>query len=235
MTGFLSPKAQVKGYTNKDSIILGKSVIGPGTLVDTGVTIGYLTEKKLKSLLTSSSFDIKKIDSLSKGAIVGSNCIIRSGTVIYETTVISNDVRTGHNVLIREGSLIGEKTLIGSSTILDGAVKIGRGVNIQSNVYLPNLTVIKDKVFIAPNVCFSNDRYPQSKSLNGVVVEKNAIICANATLVAGIRIGESAVVGASAIVTKDVKPNSVVIGNPAHFYMKRKEYDEKKRFLESCL
>ena len=235
MTGFLSPKAQVKGYIDKDSVILGNSIIGPGTLIDMGVTIGYLIEKKIKHLLLSSSFDLKKIDSISKGAVLGSNCIIRSGTVIYETAIVNNDVRTGHNVLIREGSIIGEKTLIGSSTTLDGAVKIGRGVKIQSNVYLPHLTVIEDEVFIAPNVCFSNDRYPQSRSLNGVVVEKNAIVCANATLVAGIRIEENTVVGAGAVVTKDVKPNSVVIGNAAHFYMKREEYDEKKRALEeSC-
>jgi acetyltransferase-like isoleucine patch superfamily enzyme len=232
MTGFISQKAEVKGYVDNNSVILGNSVIGPGTLIDMGVMIGYLIEKKFKSLLPLSSFDLKKIDSLSKGAVVGSNCIIRSGSVVYETAIIGNDVRTGHNVLIREGSIIGEKTLIGSSTILDGAVNIGRGVNIQSNVYLPNLTVIEDEVFIAPNVCFSNDRYPQSKSLNGVIVEKNAIVCANATLVAGIRIGENAVVGAGAVVTKDVKPNSVVIGNAAHFYINREEYDEKKRVFE---
>ena len=91
-----------------------------------------------------------------------------------------------------------------------------------------NLTVIEDGVFIAPNVCFTNDPYPQSKRLIGVTVEKNALICANSTLLAGIRVGQGAVVGAGAVVTKDVAPETVVVGNPARFLMTRKEFEEKR-------
>ncbi|MCW4020939.1 MAG: N-acetyltransferase [Candidatus Bathyarchaeota archaeon] len=228
MTIFVSRKAQVDGHFEGDAIILGETVIGSGTLIGKEVIVGYPVEKTLRSFAFSRPFNIKKYDALSKGAKIGEDCIIRSGTVIYETATLGNKVRTGHNVLVREGSVVGEETLIGSSVKLDGAVKIGRRVQIQSNAYLPHLTIIEDDVFIAPNVCFTNDPYPQSKRLAGVVAERNSIICANATLIAGVKIGKNAVVGAGAVVTKDVPPDSVVLGNPARFHMTRKEFDEKR-------
>jgi len=130
--------------------------------------------------------------------------------------------------LIREGSVVGNKTSIGSSTQLDGTVKVGRNVSVQSNVYLPHLTVIEDDVFIAPNVVFTNDPYPPSERRIGIVVEKDAVVGANAVIVARARVGKGSVVSAGAVVTKDVPPHTIVVGSPARFYASREEYDKKK-------
>ena len=227
MTRFISPNATVNGYV-EDSVILGETVIGAGTLIGRNVIIGYPVEQTLKNLMAAGKFDLKRCSEASKGAKIGKECIIRSGTVIYENVIIRDHVRTGHNVLIREGSVIGEGSLIGTGTLLDGAVKIGSRVKIQSNAYLPHLTVIEDDVFIAPNVCFTNDPYPESGRLIGVRVEKEAIICANATLLPGIRIGKRSVVGAGSVVTKDVPSDYVVFGNPARFRMTREEFDKRR-------
>jgi len=225
---FVSPRAMVKGHLEGENVILGPTLIGEGSLIGRNVIVGYPTRTSIKSFRFPEPFEIEKFDLISKGTKVGKDCIIRSGTVIYETATIGDEVETGHNVLIREGSAIGEKSRIGSSTQLDGTVKIGKNVNIQSNVYLPRLTVVEDGAFIAPNVCFTNDPYPYSKRLAGVVVGKNAIVGANACIVAGVRIGENAMVGAGSIVTKDVPANTVVVGNPAQYHETRPEYDEKK-------
>ncbi len=225
---FVSPKAQMKGRLEGDNIILGPTVIGEKSIVGKNVIVGYPGRRSVRTSKFSESFTIKNYDSISKGAKIGRNCVVRSGTVIYESVSIGDEVETGHNVLIREGSIIDDKTLVGSSTQLDGKVKVGKNVKIQSNVYIPHLTVIRDDVFIAPNVCFTNDPYPTSERLIGAVVEKNAIIGANSSIIAGITIGKNAVVGAGAIVTKSVPTDTVVVGAPACPYMTRKEYDEKR-------
>ena len=226
---FISPKASVKGVVEGNVTILGPSVIGVGTILGENVIVGYPVRTSVKSLDLKKTPVIEEYDSVSRGAEVGDDCIIRSGTIIYETAKLANNVETGHNVLIREGSEVGEGSRIGSSTKLDGSVIVGRNVSIQSNAYLPHLTRVGDNVFIAPNVCFTNDPYPQSGRMIGVIVEDDAIICANATILAGVRIGRGAVVGAGAVVTRDVPEETVVIGNPARPYINRMEYEKRKR------
>jgi len=232
--GFVSPKARVEGHLEGENTILGPTVIGAGSLLGRNVIVGYPIGKSIKAFGFTEPFNIKEYDRISRGAQVGRGCVIRSGTVIYESVTIGDHVETGHNVLIREGSAIDEQSRIGSSTQLDGTVKIGKNVNVQSNVYLPHLTVVEDGAFIAPNVCFTNDPYPYSKRLTGVIVEKNAIIGANACVVAGVRIGQNAVVGAGSVVTRDVTTSTVVLGAPARYHMTRGEYDEKRRTWEEA-
>ncbi len=228
MSGYVSPKARNEGSVEKGAVILGETAIGSGTIIAANVVVGFPVEKSLRTLKLPKEFDASSYDVVSKGSKIGKNCIVRSGTIIYETAEIGDKVRTGHSVLIREGSTVGDGSLVGSFSKLDGTVKVGKAVIIQSNAYLPHLTVIEDGVFIAPNVCFTNDPYPQSKRLIGVTVEKDALICANSTLLAGIRVGKGAVVGAGSVVTKDVAPETVVVGNPARFLMTRKEFEEKR-------
>ncbi len=225
---FISSKAKVKAFFEGESIVLGPSTIRTKSLIGRSVIVGYPSKKKIEAFLFSKDFSIEKLDQISVGAKIGNNCIVRSGTVIYENVTIGDLVETGHNVLIREGSTIGNKSRIGSSAQLDGKVKIGRNVNVQSNAYLPHLTVIEDDVFIAPNVVFTNDLYPPSRRCTGIIVEKGATIGANACIVVPAKIGEGSVVGAGSLVTRDVPPGMVAMGVPAKPRMNAGEYMRKK-------
>lgn len=216
---FVSSRAKFKGaYVGPGALILGPTVIGTGTVVDAYVVIGYPTRSSLatlRSLKANAERLIEGSDKRSKGARIGKNCLVRTGSVIYEGCKIGDDVEIGHNVLVREYTVIGRSTTIGTGTIIEGQCRIGRDVSVQSNAFLPLLTVIEDGVFVGPRVVITNDRYPKSRRIVSTVVKKGAVLGANATIIAGVTVGENAIIAAGAVVTKDVKPGKLVVGVPA--------------------
>jgi len=210
-----------------NNLVLGRSEIGEGTYIGFNTIIGYPSKKSFSSIRGMPE-DIGVLDELSSGAKIGSECLIRPGSVVYEDVVIGRNLATGHNILIREGSRIGDNCLIGSGSMLDGSVSIGSNVKIQSGVYLPHSTVVGENVFIGPYACVTNDRYPASKRLSPVVIGNGCVIGANSTLISGVRIGDNSVVAAGSVVTRDVPPNMVVLGVPARIYMPREEYEARR-------
>ena len=151
------------------------------------------------------------------------------------TAKIGKNVKIWHFAYVGDNTIIGDNVMIGSLAHIDYAVIIGNNTRIEGSVYIPPLTVIGNNVFIAPGATFTNDPYPMSPKMIGVTVEDGAIIAARAVIKPGVTIGKNAVVGMGAVVTKDVPPETVVIGNPARIKYSRKEYDEKKRVWEELV
>lgn len=121
-------------------------------------------------------------------------------------------------VVVLENAVIGEDCNICSHCLIENDVVIGDRVTIKCGVQIWDGLRIEDDVFIGPNATFTNDPYPRSKqefALLQTIIKKGATIGANATLLPGITIGENAMVGAGSVVTKDVPPNVLVVGNPA--------------------
>ncbi|MFW2043333.1 WxcM-like domain-containing protein [Acinetobacter sp. ULE_I001] len=116
-------------------------------------------------------------------------------------------------------AVIGENCNICAHTMIENDVQIGNNVTIKSGVYIWDGIVLEDNVFIGPCVAFTNDKSPRSKQYPDeflqTIVENGASIGANATILPGIRIGSKALIGAGAVVTKDVPANAIVVGNPA--------------------
>ncbi|WP_081408438.1 MULTISPECIES: WxcM-like domain-containing protein [Acinetobacter] len=116
-------------------------------------------------------------------------------------------------------AVIGENCNICAHTMIENDVQIGDNVTIKSGVYVWDGITLEDNVFIGPSVTFTNDKTPRSKQYPDeflkTVVEQGASVGANATILPGIRIGQNALVGAGAVVTRDVPENAIVVGNPA--------------------
>ncbi|MEG0681803.1 MAG: acyltransferase [Eubacterium sp.] len=115
---------------------------------------------------------------------------------------------------IREGSKIGNHVRIGTLSDIQGHCEIGNYVNMHSNVHIGQKSMIKDYVWIFPYVILTNDPTPPSDELLGVTVESFAIISTGVIVLPGVHIAEDTLIGAGAIVNKDVEEGKVVVGNP---------------------
>jgi len=161
---------------------------------------------------------------------IGSRAVIRSHTIIYAGNLIGDDFQTGHGALVREGNRIGSHVSIGSHTIVEHHVTIGDNVRLHSNVFVPEFSVLEDNCWLGPHVVVTNARYPRSRNvkeqLRGATIRRGAKIGANATLLPGIVIGAHALVGAGAVVTRDVPEGAVVVGNPARVVKRVADIEE---------
>jgi UDP-2-acetamido-3-amino-2,3-dideoxy-glucuronate N-acetyltransferase len=141
-------------------------------------------------------------------AVIDPDCKIGAGTKIW------------HFTHIMPRAVIGENCNIGQNVFIGENVKVGNGVKIQNNVSLYDGVVCEDDVFIGPSAVFTNVINPRSfverkREFRQTLVKKGATVGANATIVCGITIGEYALIGAGAVVTKDVQPFALMVGNPA--------------------
>ncbi|AKG38825.1 MAG: acyltransferase [Infirmifilum sp.] len=139
--------------------------------------------------------------------------------VVEDGAKIGENTRIWHFAHIRSGAIVGSGCNIGKDVYIDSGAVVGDRVKIQNGVSIYRGVVIEDDVFIGPYAVFTNDKYPRAFSTDWQVVptriRKGASIGANATIVCGVTIGEYAMVAAGSVVTKDVPPHGLVVGNPA--------------------
>lgn len=120
---------------------------------------------------------------------------------------------------VLKGARLGEDCNVGEHCFVEGGVKIGSRVTIKNGVSLWDGIEVGDDVFLGPQCVLTNDRRPRSRNqdwdLRGIVLEDGCSIGANATLLAGVRVGRYALVAAASVVVRDVPPYALVMGNPA--------------------
>ncbi|HGN0242055.1 MULTISPECIES: acyltransferase [Proteus] len=132
---------------------------------------------------------------------------------------IGSGTRVWQYSIIFQNAVIGNNCNICAHTLIENDVIIGNNVTIKSGVYIWDGIRISDDVFIGPSVTFTNDIFPRSKQYPEkfliTQINKGASIGANATILAGVTLGENCMIGAGSVVVKDVPANTVVVGNPA--------------------
>jgi UDP-2-acetamido-3-amino-2,3-dideoxy-glucuronate N-acetyltransferase len=122
-------------------------------------------------------------------------------------------------VVILAGAKIGRDCNINAHCLIENDVVVGDRVTVKSGVQLWNGLRVEDDVFIGPNATFTNDKHPRSKqypdAFQTTTVQRGASVGANATILGGITIGESAMIGAGSVVTRNVPAGELWVGNPA--------------------
>lgn len=161
----------------------------------------------------------------------------------HETAVIDDGCRIGagtriwHFSHIMPDCVIGERCNIGQNVVISPGVVLGNNVKIQNNVSVYTGVVCEDDVFLGPSCVFTNvlnprSAIPRKDQYRKTLVRRGATIGANATIVCGHTIGEYALIGAGAVVTKDVPPYALVVGNPSKQIGWVSEYGHRLRFDE---
>ncbi len=140
---------------------------------------------------------------------------------IDDNVIIGKDTKIWHFSHIQSGAVIGSQCSLGQNVNIGNNVKIGDNVKIQNNVSVYEGVELEDYVFCGPSMVFTNIKIPRSefpqkgaKYYSKTIVRKSASIGANATIVCGVIIGEYSIIGSGAVITKDVPPFSLVVGNP---------------------
>ena len=146
---------------------------------------------------------------------------------VHKSSYIDDNVQIGegtkiwHFSHIQSGAIIGDNCSIGQNVNVGNNVKIGNSVKIQNNVSVYEGVELEDFVFCGPSMVFTNIKLPRSEFpqqgiefYSKTLVKKSVSIGANATIVCGVTIGEYALIGSGAVVTKDVLPYALVVGNP---------------------
>jgi len=155
--------------------------------------------------------------------------------VIDEGCEIGEDTKIWHFSHIMPNCEIGLKCNIGQNVVVSPDVKLGNNVKVQNNVSIYSGVICEDDVFLGPSMVFTNVTNPRSGvnrrgQYAKTTVKRGASIGANATIVCGHDIGEFAFIGAGAVVTKDILPYALVVGNPARQIGWMSEYGHRLEF-----
>ena len=155
--------------------------------------------------------------------------------VIDEGAVIGKGSKIWHFSHVMPGSEMGENCNLGQNVVVSPGVKLGKNVKVQNNVSIYTGVICEDDVFLGPSMVFTNITNPRSAIIRRdqyarTLVKKGASIGANATVVCGNTIGEFALIGAGAVVTKDIKAFALVVGNPSKQIGWVSEYGHRREF-----
>lgn len=149
-----------------------------------------------------------------------SKFFLHPSSILEANVEVGENTKIWHFCHILEHTHIGKNCSFGQNCVIGPKVKVGDGVKVQNNVSLYEGVVCEDDVFIGPSVVFTNVINPRSfivrkDEFKQTLLKKGCSLGANSTIVCGVSIGEYALVGAGSVVTKDIKPHALVVGNPA--------------------
>jgi acetyltransferase-like isoleucine patch superfamily enzyme len=193
------------------------AVVYPGTVLGEGVKVlEYAVVGKQPSLSPRST---AKRDPLEPTEI-GEGTIVSTGAVVFAGAKVGARVILGDQSCVRERVVVGDDVVIGRGSLVENDTTIGAMTKIQAEAYITAYSTLEEHVFVAPCVVTTNDDFMgrterRHDLIKGPTIRRGARVGGGAVLLPGVEIGEEAYVGAGAVVTKDVEPRMLVVGNPA--------------------
>jgi acetyltransferase-like isoleucine patch superfamily enzyme len=193
------------------------AVVHPGTVLGEGVKVlEYAVVGKQPSLSPRSTAKREPLEP----TVIGEGTIVSTGAVVFAGSRIGARVILGDQSCVRERVSVGDDVVIGRGVLVENDTTIGALTKIQAEAYITAYSTLEEQVFIAPCVVTTNDNFMgrterRHELIKGPTIRRGARVGGGAILCPGIEIGEEAFVGAGAVVTKDVEPHMLVVGNPA--------------------
>jgi len=193
------------------------ATVYPGTVL--GEDVKVLENAVVGKQPTLSPRSTAKRDPLPP-AEIGDGTVVSAGAIVFAGSQIGARVIVGDQSCIRERVTLGDDVVIGRGALVENDTKIGALTRIQAEAYITAYSTLEDNVFVAPCVVTTNDNFmgrteKRLELMRGPTIRRGARIGGGAVLCPGVEIGEEAFVGAGAVVTKDVPPRALVVGNPA--------------------
>ena len=153
-------------------------------------------------------------------AVLGAGTVVSTGAIVFAGARLGARVLVGDGACVRERCVIGDDVVIGRGSLVENDTTVGARTTIQAHAYVTAYSTLEEDVFVAPCVVTTNDNFMgrterRHELKKGPTIRRGARVGGGAVLCPGIEIGEEAFVGAGAVVTKDVPPRKVVVGNPA--------------------
>jgi acetyltransferase-like isoleucine patch superfamily enzyme len=152
--------------------------------------------------------------------VIGDGTIVSTGAIVFAGSTIGARVILGDQSCVRERVEVGDDVVLGRGSYIENDTTVGALTKIQADAYITAYSTLEDNVFIAPCVVTTNDDYmgrteQRHAAIKGPTIRRGARVGGGAILCPGVEVGEEAFVGAGAVVTKDVPPRALVVGNPA--------------------
>ncbi|OFW71370.1 MAG: hypothetical protein A2Y55_06765 [Actinobacteria bacterium RBG_16_68_12] len=193
------------------------AVVYPGTVLGKGVKVmenAVVGKEPALSLRSTTKREPLPPAEIGEGTIVSTGAIVFAGSRIGARVII------GDQSCVRERVTIGDDVVLGRGSLVENDTTIGAMTRIQAEAYITAYSTLEEHVFIAPGVVTTNDNLMgrterRHELMKGPTIRRGARVGGGAILCPGIEIGEEAFVGAGAVVTKDVPPRVIVVGNPA--------------------
>jgi acetyltransferase-like isoleucine patch superfamily enzyme len=193
------------------------AVVYPGTVLGEGVKV--LEHAVVGKQPTLSPRSTARREPLPP-AELGDGTVVSTGAVVFAGTRIGARVILGDQSCVRERVEIGDDVVVGRGVLVENDTAIGARTKLQADAYVTAYSTLEEDVFVAPCVVTTNDDFMgrterRHELVKGPTLRRGARVGGGAVLCPGVVVGEEAFVGAGAVVTKDVAPRTVVVGNPA--------------------